>query len=196
MRVAFGLVMAVVAFLSGARLFAYAASGGQDEHGAYHVTLWPLESSEVPDEVVSKVRRILYECMAVDIGVYALKFYGYMSDRSREKRIPANILVDFSGLAGKQQKACQQPYSPCEGASCLLLGYTYGEGSGWGTGFGKYVLAWNAGLRKAIWEGGRDTAYFGITSDAQDCEQKGGQLINGHCAQYFAWRGKTLEPLD
>ncbi|MER2520864.1 MAG: hypothetical protein ABTQ34_09315 [Bdellovibrionales bacterium] len=171
--------------------------GYENAIGADNVTIKPISSSEIPNELAAKLEEALGGCVEGASQLSDLKFFSYESDFNRKHEIYPNIVVDFSGFTGRNMKTCHQTYVPCGEKTCALLGYVYNKGSSsWELGFSVQALSWGFGVRKADGKKNTvDTTYISVLSDSPSCDDRGGKIVDDHCAQNYVWRGEGLDLL-
>ncbi|MER2519285.1 MAG: hypothetical protein ABTQ34_01190 [Bdellovibrionales bacterium] len=171
----------------------YLIPNAEDNEGANDVTINPIEATDLPEVLATKLRNTLKECTKDNPPIEKLKLYSYTSQQTRKKHRLPNVLVDFSALSGGNMQPCYQPYVLCQDKSCQLLGYiNTGDETAWDLGFSIPILFWTTESKEIMGEKGHQRTYFKISSDTPNCEEFQGKLRDGVCEQSYEWRSKDL----
>jgi hypothetical protein len=161
-----------------------------DGSNSKNVVLGQVLFADLPEYIQLQATDIA-TCAGKKEYIQTEKYFSYVSDYNRSKRLPANYIIDTSAFKDINFKNCDLG-EVCKDGECALLGFK-ADSAGWARGFWSMMYSWSAVNSPKAFKQAPQTTWIDILSmrDAS-CVTPNGIETDDGCTRRYEWRRDGL----
>jgi hypothetical protein len=155
-----------------------------DTQAASSVVIREISFNKLPDALQEDMKTLLTECVpgSMDETLPKLRLYSYVSDRQRDRDLPASYFLDTRGVFAVGQKTCAIG-DVCTKDGCHMLGFNAEGEDNWNVQKSVRIMNWGVAQAKPPKNEPMVTYFQLMTKEA--CDDPNASATG--CVQNYIW---------